>query len=62
MGKDRRTVVRDSQRRRREKAKEEGLCPICCLRLPPIGRKTCLECSKRIADRGWELRHGYKRV
>ena len=58
----RREVVRESQRRRREKAKREGLCPICFTRQLPVGRGTCEYCSKRVADRAWEKRHGCKRV
>ena len=58
----RREIVRESVRQRREEAREQGLCPICCLRLPPMGRVTCEQCSKRIADKAWEKRHGCKRV
>ena len=58
----RRKVVRESISKRREKAREEGLCPICCTRLPTIGKKTCDQCRKWIADHAWEKRHGCKRM
>lgn len=58
----RREVVRESQGRRRQKAREDGLCPICCLRVPPIGRKTCEACRELIANRAWEKRHGCKKM
>lgn len=50
----RRKVVRESQRRRRLLAKEQGLCSICCLNIPDAGHVTCLDCRMRISRR----RHG----
>lgn len=47
----RRAVVRESQKRRRAKAAEQGLCSICCLNIPDDGYKTCTECRKRIMER-----------
>ena len=57
----RREIVRDSIRKRREKARKEGLCPICMKRLPPVGKITCEKCCKRIADKAWEKRNGRPR-
>lgn len=45
----RRKIVRESQRRRRERAREQGLCPICMKNLPEIGYGTCRECRIRIS-------------
>lgn len=47
----RKAVVRESQRKRRAAAKEQGLCSICCLNIPEMGYKTCSTCRKRISDR-----------
>ena len=44
----RRAVVRESQKRRRAKAAEDGLCEICCIRKPEKGYHTCRECIERI--------------
>ena len=47
---NRRKIVRESQRRRRERAKEKGMCIICCIRLPEDGYKTCRECIERVKN------------
>lgn len=57
----RRYIVRQAQRRRRLKAREEGICPTCFHNVLTDGRSVCAECSKRIADRAWERRNGMKR-
>ena len=44
----RRTMVRESQRKRRALAKAVGLCSICCRRVHAPGRVTCDECNDRI--------------
>lgn len=46
----RRDIVRRSQAKRRERAKELGLCPICCVREPEEDRKSCEVCCKRARD------------
>ena len=43
----RRDIVNKSQRKRRENARKNGLCCICCVREPRVGFKTCEECSAR---------------
>lgn len=47
----RRAVIRESQRRRRQEAKEKGLCSICCLNIPDEGHVTCKPCRMRISER-----------
>ena len=44
----RRAVVRESQKRRRAKAAEDGMCAICCIRKPEGGHRTCRDCIERI--------------
>ncbi len=44
----RRKIVRESQRKRREQAKEQGLCQICAKNLPRIGYTTCEQCYIRV--------------
>lgn len=44
----RRAVVRESQKRRRAKAAEDGMCVICCIRKPERGHRTCRDCIERI--------------
>lgn len=46
----RRDIVRRSQAKRREKAKELGLCPICCKATPEEGKTSCEVCCKRARD------------
>lgn len=46
----RREVVRKSQARRRDRAREKGLCIICCIREPRPDLKTCEICGKRVND------------
>ena len=43
----RREIVNKSQRKRRENARKNGLCCICCLHPARVGKKTCGECSAR---------------
>lgn len=47
-GEYRRKIVRESQKKRRKKAMEKGLCPICCIRTPIEGRSTCEICLNRV--------------
>ena len=47
----RRAVVRESQKRRRMKAAEDGLCTICCLNIPDDGHRTCKACRMRVSER-----------
>ena len=51
--------VRISQQRRREKARKNGICTICCLRPARANKITCAACSIRIADRAREKRMQY---
>lgn len=44
-------VVSECQKRRREKAKEKGLCRICCIREAREGRTTCYECTEYILSK-----------
>lgn len=46
----RRELVRISQRKRRARARELGLCPICCVREPEEDKKSCEDCCKRARD------------
>ena len=43
----RRTLSRESQRRRREFAQANGLCIICCRNPARPNLKTCADCSQR---------------
>ena len=43
----RREIVNKSQRKRREMARKNGMCSICCSRPAREGKKTCGECSAR---------------
>ena len=45
----RRRLSRESQRKRREKASEAGMCVICC-RNKTNGKRTCEACRKRIIE------------
>ena len=47
----RRAVIRESQKRRRMKAAEDGLCTICCRNIPEAGHKTCRACRMRVSER-----------
>lgn len=44
----RRKLCRESQKKRRQKAKEEGKCVICVRNLAEHGYSTCAECLARI--------------
>lgn len=44
----RRGVMRNCQRRRREQAREKGLCIICCKRETRAGMVTCGFCNDRV--------------
>ena len=46
-----REKVRICQRKRRKAARTSGNCIICCCRQARPGRKTCGECSERMAAR-----------
>ena len=46
----RKKLVRESQRRRRARAKENGMCPMCCVRPARKGKTTCEECGKYAKD------------
>lgn len=50
----RRTISRIAQRKRREAAKEKGLCSICAKKPARQGKKTCTECSNRANE--WHKR------
>ena len=53
----RRKSARECQRKRRIRAKEQGLCSICCNEIPETGYKTCKKCRLIIsAKRG--MRYG----
>ena len=41
-------IVRESQQRRRWRARMQGLCPICAMRKPTGWQKTCEVCRDRI--------------
>lgn len=45
----RKRLSRESQQRRREKAIKTGMCLICCKNKARKGKRTCEECSARIA-------------
>lgn len=51
-GEYRRKIVRESQRKRREQAKEQGLCQMCARNLPRTGYTTCEACYTRV--RAWQ--------
>ena len=42
----RRKIIRESQRRRREKARKEGICTVCVKRPARKGKITCEICGK----------------
>src|SRR5258708_4259950 len=42
--------------RRRERAREVGLCAVCCVERPADGRKTCATCNGRASKRMSKLR------
>ena len=44
----RKKLVRESQRKRREAAKEQGLCQMCARELPRVGYATCEKCYARV--------------
>ena len=46
----RRRILRESQARRRAKAKASGMCQICCVQRPDKGLSTCPDCIQRIID------------
>lgn len=43
-------IVRRSQRKRRDAARENGMCIQCCVREPAPGRKSCAMCLQRSRD------------
>ena len=47
----RRKIVRDSQKRRRDKAKAEGLCVLCCREKAIEGRTLCERCRTQHYER-----------
>ena len=51
-----RKKAREAQRRRRERAKEQGLCVMCVLNMPEPGMKTCKACRDRVIQ--WQKRKG----
>lgn len=53
----RRKVVRECQKRRRAKAKAQGMCSICCKRPVVIGYQTCSDCYLRV--RIWQAKQKY---
>lgn len=56
-----REKVRRSQKKRRDRARENGFCTICCLRPARAGRVTCEECSTRIGNKAYIRRMEYKK-
>ena len=46
----RRAQIRNCQKKRRIKARQEGLCTICCKVKVVPGRVTCDKCMKYIMD------------
>jgi hypothetical protein len=51
----RRATIRKSQQKRRMKAKESGMCGVCCKRPVKDGYKTCEMCIMRAID--WNKRN-----
>lgn len=51
----RRKTIRESQQRRRARAKEQGLCNICASRPVTKGYLTCDECYGRVKI--WQAKH-----
>ena len=49
-GEYRRKMIRESQKKRRMRAKESGLCGVCCKRPVKEGYKTCEMCILRTID------------
>jgi len=47
----RRKIVRESQKRRRDKAKAEGLCVLCCREKVIDGRTLCERCRTQHNER-----------
>src|SRR5581483_9673847 len=43
-------------RRRRARAREKGLCAVCCRATPPPGRTICVKCGKAAMLRNARLR------
>lgn len=43
-------ICRESQKKRRQKAKEDGLCVICARNLTEHGYSTCTECLTRVKE------------
>lgn len=41
-------IVRESQKRRRERAKAQGKCIICCREQADQGKTTCKSCRDRV--------------
>ena len=54
----RREIVRESQKKRRMLAKENGLCGVCCKRPVKKGYKTCEMCILRTIDYNKRMRNG----
>ena len=46
----RRKICRESQRKRRKKAAEIGLCHICGSKQPIPGKMTCKDCLDRVKN------------
>lgn len=46
----RRKQIRDSQKKRRIRARKEGLCTICCNNKAAAGRVTCDRCRQVIVN------------
>ena len=53
----RRAMSRDCQRKRRAKAKEQGLCSICCNNHPEAGHKTCKACRIQVSAANYRRAH-----
>lgn len=51
----RRKMARESQRKRRIRAKEQGLCSICVKNPATEGYATCEQCYARV--RIWQVKH-----
>ena len=46
----RRAIVREAQRKRRQRAQETGLCICCVKNKPDAGYKTCRACRMRVTE------------
>lgn len=52
----RRKIVRESQKRRRDYARQQGMCSICCKRPAEANHKTCPVCIARA--KAYKKKHG----